>query len=176
MRVKVCGITRPEDARCAGRLGAWAVGVILFSASPRSVSPERAEEIFRALPPSTLKVAVSDTSRKEDLAAILALELDALQIYHPFTLPSERPYRVFRVGDGGRIPEDADALVLDDSHGTGRRCDPLAARTIVAGSPLPVILSGGLNPGNVVSAIREIHPWAVDASSGLESAPGVKIP
>jgi phosphoribosylanthranilate isomerase len=155
-------------------LGAWAVGVVLFSSSPRSVSLQQAEEIFRALPPSILTVAVSNTTRCEELAGILSLSPHAIQIYHPFVLPQKRPYRVFRVCSGGRVPSDCDAVVFDESHGAGRRYDPDAARRMVAESPVPVILSGGLNPENVAVAIAEVHPWAVDVSSGIETSPGRK--
>jgi phosphoribosylanthranilate isomerase len=172
--VKVCGVTRVQDARYAVSLGAWAVGVLLFTTSPRSVSPQRAEKIFNALSSSTLAVAVSNTTRRGELAQILSLSPDAIQIYHPFRLPKKRPYRVFRVWDGGRVTRDCDAVVIDESHGTGRPYDTDTARRMVVESPVPVILSGGLTADNVAAAIDRIHPCAVDVSSGVESSCGCK--
>jgi phosphoribosylanthranilate isomerase len=172
--VKVCGITRAQDARCAGELGAWAVGVLLFSASPRSMTPDRAQEIFDVLPASTLAVAVSNTAREDELAQMLSLSPDAIQIYHPFALPRRRGYQVFRVCDGSGIPSDCDAVVLDESHGTGRQYDLDTARRMVTESRVPVILSGGLTPDNVAAAIDAVHPCAVDVSSGVESSTGCK--
>ncbi len=175
--MKICGVTRVQDARYAGKLGAWAVGVLLFSASPRSVSCERAEQIFEALPPSTRSVAVSDTCRKDELERILSLSPDAIQIYHPFALPRDHSFRVFRVfHELGDAPSDCDALVLDESHGKGKPFNSVTARRRAEGSPVPVILSGGLTPENVPDAIRTVRPCAVDVCSGVESSCGCKDP
>jgi phosphoribosylanthranilate isomerase len=138
------------------------------------VTPDQARKIFDALPRSTLAVAVSDTTREDDLARILSLSPDAIQIYHSFRLPRNRSYRVFRVYSGSGVPSDCDAVVLDGSHGTGKRYDPETARRIAAESPVPVILSGGLTPETVSAAIAEIQPFAVDVSSGIESSTGCK--
>jgi phosphoribosylanthranilate isomerase len=174
--VKVCGVTRVQDARCAGILGAWAVGVILFSTSPRSVPLLQAREIFEALPASILRVAVSDTTQENELAQILSLSPDAIQIYHPFVLPKTRAYRVFRVCTNGMLPADCDAVVLDESHGRGRPYDPATSRKMTMESTVPVILSGGLTPRNVARAIATIQPFAVDVSSGVEVSIGCKDP
>jgi phosphoribosylanthranilate isomerase len=172
--VKICGITRIRDALRAEALGAWAIGVVLFSDSPRSVSPVQARKIFDALSPSTLPVAVSNTTRNDELAQMLALSPGAIQIYHPFVLTSRHPCRVFRVITGEEIPSDCDAVVLDESHGSGKKYDPEAAGRIVARSTVPVILSGGLTTENITEAIQRVHPCAVDVSSGVESSPGRK--
>lgn len=169
-------MTRLQDGKVAEALGAWAIGVLLFSTSPRSVSLQRAKEIFHALPSSTLKVAVSHTTHEDDLTQILALSPDVIQIYHPFVLPKIRPYRVFRVCTGGRVPSDCDAVVLDNSHGSGRPYDADIARRIVAESPVPVILAGGLTSENVAKAIAEVRPFAVDVASGIEVSCGCKDP
>jgi phosphoribosylanthranilate isomerase len=175
MRVKICGITRPEDARCAGEAGADAIGVVMCSESARCVSTDRAREIFAAAGPLVVRVAVTHTTRKEELQEVLSSGPDAIQISYPFALSPDRRFRVFRVLRRGDAPrEDCDAVVLDDSHGQGRPFDPSSAQELVARSRVPVILAGGLTPENVGSAIRTLRPYAVDVSSGVEQSPGVK--
>ncbi|MDD1657204.1 MAG: phosphoribosylanthranilate isomerase [Methanomicrobiales archaeon] len=177
MRVKICGITRPEDARMAAEAGADAVGVILCSDSARCVTTERAREIFTAAGPLVVRVVVTHTTRAEDLRDVLAAGPDAIQVFHPFDHlpdPGVRLLRVLRRGDTPRV--DCDAVVIDDSHGQGRPFDPVSARDIVARSRVPVILAGGLTPENVAGAIRSVRPYAVDVSSGVEQSTGVKDP
>ncbi len=177
MRVKICGITCPEDARSAEEAGADAIGVVVFSGgvSRRVVSAERALEIFDSVGPFTTTVAVSHTESREDLERILALNPDAIQISHPFTFRDDPGVRVIRViGRGEPMPEDCNAIIVDDSHGKGRHYDPSYARAAVQESKVPVILAGGLNPENVRDAIRQVHPYAVDVASGVEDSPGIK--
>jgi phosphoribosylanthranilate isomerase len=177
MRIKICGITRPEDARFAEAAGADAIGVVVFSegVSRRGVSPERAREIFDAVGPFTTTVAVSHTGFDEDLEQMIALNPDAIQISHPFVFKDEPPPRVIRViGRGDPLREDCDGIIIDDSHGKGRQYDPSYARSAVRQSLVPVILAGGLTPENVAEAIRQIRPYAVDVASGVEDAPGIK--
>src|SRR5512136_1289806 len=175
MRVKICGITRPYDARFAEQVGADAIGVVLFSDSKRSVSPGQAEEIFTAVGPFTTTVAVTHTKSPEDLAQIIALKPDAIQISHPFEFSQDPGARVIRViGRGDPLPEDCDAVIVDDSHGEGLQFDPGYARETVQRSKVPVILAGGLTPENVGEAIRRVRPYAVDVASGVEVSPGIK--
>jgi phosphoribosylanthranilate isomerase len=176
MRVKVCGITRVEDARFAERAGADAVGVVMFSdASPRSVPESRAQEIFAALGPFTMTVGVTHTTSEKDLDRILALRPDAIQISYPFVFDEDPGVRVLRViGRGDVVPQDCDAVVVDESMGGGRRFDQAFARKVVQTSTVPVVLAGGLTPENVGDAIRKIHPYAVDVASGVEERPGIK--
>jgi phosphoribosylanthranilate isomerase len=177
MKVKICGITTAEDARQAEGAGADAIGVILFSDSPRCVNPGRAEEIFSSVGPFTTTVAVTHTKSRRDLNRILALRPAAVQISHPFSFPVQPHATVIRVvGPGTTIPADAGALVLDQSMGTGTPYDPGFARDLVRRSPVPVILAGGLTPGNVAEAVRSVRPYAVDVASGVEARPGVKDP
>ena len=177
MRVKICGVTRVEDAHHAEAAGADAVGVILFSDSPRCINPGRAREIFDSLGPFITTVAVTHTKSREDLNRILALRPDAIQISHPFTFPGKPPVRVLRVvKPGDRLPDDGDALVVDGSRGTGRDYDPGFSLDTVQRSRVPVILAGGLTPENVAVAIRDVHPYAVDVASGVEVRPGIKDP
>ena len=177
MRVKICGITRPEDARTAVEAGADAIGVVLCSDSPRSVPVERAKEIFTAGGPLVVRVAVTHTTREDDLLKILLAGPDAIQVSHPFDALPDRRVRILRMlrrGDPAR--DDCDAIVVDDSHGQGRPFDPVYARDLVTCSRVPVILAGGLTPENVAGAIRSVRPYAVDVASGVERSPGIKDP
>jgi phosphoribosylanthranilate isomerase len=176
MRIKCCGITRPEDARYAEACGADAIGVVVFSpTSKRSVTPERAREIFDAVGPFTTTVAVSHTTSYDDLEQILALHPDAIQISHPFVFREKPGVKVIRViGRNDPLPTDCDSIIVDESHGSGKNFDLSHARNAVQQSALPVILAGGLNEENVVDAIGQVHPYAVDVASGIETAPGIK--
>jgi phosphoribosylanthranilate isomerase len=179
MRVKICGITRPEDARFAEELGADAVGVIVFSGgvSRRVVKEEKAREIFDAVGPFTTTVAVSHTKSKDDLNRMIALRPHAIQISHPFRFDEDPGIAVIRViGRGDPLPDDCDAIIVDDSHGRGREFDPSYACDTVKRSKIPVILAGGLTPDNVGEAIHRVRPYAVDVASGVELSPGIKDP
>ncbi len=173
--MKICGITTARDARAAAAAGADAVGVVMKSPSPRTVTPERAREIFAAVPPFVTTVAVTSTGSEEDLAAILACRPDAVQIGGDLALPRNAAVRVFRMlAPGDALRDDCDAVVVDGSQGTGRVFDREYAGKCAALSPVPVILAGGLTCGNVGEAIRAVRPYAVDVSSGVETAPGCK--
>lgn len=179
MRVKICGITAVGDALLAESAGADAIGVVVFSGgvSKRVVTLERAREIFQAVGPFISTVAVSHTSSPAEVTEMLALHPSAIQVSHPFSFPEELETRVIRViGRGEPVPGDCDAVIVDDSHGKGRQFDPSYARDVIVRSKVPVILAGGLNPGNVRKAVEEIRPYAVDVASGVESSPGIKDP
>ncbi len=177
MRVKICGITRPEDARFAEQAGADAIGVVVFSGgvSQRVVGVEKAREIFDAVGPFTTTVAVSHTKSDEELKRLIALRPHAIQISHPFLFDEDPGIAVIRViGKGDPLPQDCDAVIVDDSHGKGREFDPSYAIEAVKHSKVPVILAGGLTPENVGEAIRRVRPYAVDVASGVEVSPGIK--
>ncbi len=173
--VKICGITRPEDARAAIEAGADAVGVVMASDSPRSCEIERARAVFAAVPPGVLRVVVSHTDSAEGLAACLAAGPDAVQLSQPLAVPPSAGVAVIRVvGPGDAVPGDCAIVIVDASHGRGRLYDPAYAREVTATSPVPVLLAGGLSPDNVGAAVREVRPFGVDVASGVEAAPGVK--
>ncbi|MCK9580624.1 MAG: phosphoribosylanthranilate isomerase [Methanoregula sp.] len=176
MRIKICGITRQDDACFAEDAGANAIGVVVFSGdvSRRSVPLERAREIFSAVGPFTTTVAVTHTKSHEDLAQIIAMKPDTIQISHPFVFREDPGVRVIRViGRGDPLPEDSHAVIVDDSHGRGRQFDLTYAQDMVKRSKIPVILAGGLTPENVGDAIRRVQPYAVDVASGVEQSPGI---
>jgi len=175
MRIKICGITRPEDARYAEEAGADAIGVVLFSASKRSVTPERAQEIFGAVGPFAATVAVTHTQSRSELEEIIALHPSAIQIFHPFVFDRPPGPKIIRViARGDPLPEDCAAVIVDESHGGGKLFDTDHAREAVKRSRVPVILAGGLTPENVGRAIHDVRPYAVDVASGVEISPGIK--
>ena len=186
--VKICGITTSKDALAAARCGAYAVGFIFCSASPRHVNFARAADIMRTLPPFVTAVGVFvNPSAAEVEAALSETQLNVIQFHGEetpefcgqFGVPYVKAVRVRPDVDliqYARRYGAARGLLLDayvpGSHGgTGSTFDwKLIPREL----PLPVILSGGLAPANVAAAIEQVRPYAVDVSSGVESAPGVK--
>jgi len=159
--------------------GADAIGVVVFSGgvSKRDVTMEQAREIFDALGPFTTTVAVSHTRSRAEMTGMLELHPSAIQVSFPFSFPEDRETQVIRViGRGEPIPENCDAVIIDDSHGKGRQYDPSYARDVVERSRVHVILAGGLTPDNVKDAIESVRPYAVDVASGVETRPGVKDP
>jgi phosphoribosylanthranilate isomerase len=187
IRVKICGITTPEDARLAADLGASAVGLVFWPDSPRVIDLARAKEIVGALPPfvSAVGVFVNQQAQANRIAAQAGLS--AVQFHGDEPPESYRglPVRVIKaiaVRDQSAIETatavPAAAHVLLDAHdpirrgGTGRTIDWSIAAAIARRRP--VILSGGLNADNVLDAIEAVRPYAIDVSSGVESAPGKK--
>jgi phosphoribosylanthranilate isomerase len=187
--IKICGITRMEDARIALQLGVQYLGFI-FSDSPRRVSALQAARITRRLPGSIQKVGVfvnEDEARIRSIAEETALDLIQLHGEEPPELCSRFELPVIKVirTSGKNVFEkiecyETDLFLLEpyvpnQAGGTGKRADWKLARRIVDSFPARrFILAGGLNPENVASAIRSVAPFAVDASSGLEDSPGVK--
>ncbi len=188
--VKICGITRADDALAAVRLGARALGFVFYAPSPRHVTRPHAAEIIRALPPFVSAVGLFVNPEAGEVERVLAqVPLDLLQFHGEetpeFCARFEVPYlKAARVRAGvdllqyARHYGTARGLLLDafaeGAHGgTGTVFDwSLIPREL----PCPVILSGGLTPANVAEAIRRVRPWAVDVSSGVEASPGIKDP
>jgi phosphoribosylanthranilate isomerase len=186
--VKICGITRLEDALAAARAGAHAIGLVFYEASPRHVTPAKAGEIIRAIPPFITTVGLFVNASATEVRSVLARAPVELLQFHGEETPEfcrqfGRPFvKAVRVGPGvdllqyARDYRDAKALLLDAlveglQGGSGATFDwNLIPRDLA----LPVILSGGLTPDNVTEAVRRVRPLAVDVSSGVESAKGIK--
>ena len=187
-RVKICGISAPEHGVAAARHGADAIGLIFYPPSPRLITVERAREISAALPLFVARVAVFVNPSAADVDAVVrGCRPDLLQFHGEetpdFCRASGLPYlRAVRVRRGVDLLEylspfhDAAGWLLDAYRddlygGTGEAFDwGLIPQRLAR----PVVLSGGIDAGNVGEAIRRVRPWAVDVSSGVESAKGVK--
>lgn len=186
-RIKICGLTREADVEAAVEAGADAIGFVLYDKSPRHVTLQRATELARRLPtfvmPVGLFVNASDAAVDAALQAIPQL----LPQFHGDESPQAcrrpaRPYlRAARMAAGFDLLDfasrfsDAQALLLDahvDGFGGGGKVFDWSV--IPRNVPLPVVLSGGLHAGNVIPGIQLVRPWAVDVSSGVESAKGIK--
>jgi phosphoribosylanthranilate isomerase len=196
-RVKICGLTTPEDVRLAAELGADAVGFNFYPKSPRYVDPRAAAPLLRTIPSLLEAVGVFvDLKIRQVSALAYQLGLGSIQCFadandmedwHPFRLLS-----VFRVKDENSIHQMEQFLVkcktlgrlpnaiLVDAHmdgqlgGTGQTAPWHLLRDFRPGVPL--ILAGGLTPDNVAEAIRTVRPYGVDVASGVESSPGRKDP
>jgi phosphoribosylanthranilate isomerase len=187
-RVKICGITRVEDALAAVAGGADAIGLVFYASSPRHVSVERAAEIVASLPPFVDAVGLFVDAEPAEVRALLQrVRLDLLQ-FHGSETPAycqafDFPYiKAARVRPGLNLLQyaadfaSARALLLDAyqegvAGGTGQTFD---WNMIPANLPRPVILAGGLDAGNVAEAIRRVRPYAVDVSGGVEREKGIK--
>lgn len=187
-RIKICGITRIEDALAAAHLGTDAIGLVFWPQSARSITPAKAREIVAALPPFISSVGVYvDPEAKwvKETAAVAGLNLlqfhgdESPEFCSQFSLPYIKAVRV-RAGvdllQYATRYSSARGLLLDSYvEGTpGGTGDAFNWSLIPQRMPLPLILSGGLHSGNVTAAIKQVQPWAVDVSSGVEVAKGIK--
>lgn len=187
-RVKICGITRTEDALAAASFGADAIGLVFFAKSPRYVPQDRAREIVDALPPFITSVGLFVDPSREDVEAVLrTVALDLLQFHGAeppdFCASFGRPFiKAVAMGPGVDLLQFEsqfhrargvliDAYVPGVHGGTGVTADWDA---IPKDLSLPLVLAGGLNADNVAQAIAAVQPWAVDVSSGVERAKGIK--
>ena len=189
VRVKICGITRVEDGLAAARLGADAIGFVFHPESARAVTPDQALEISRRLPPFVARVALFLDASDDEVAHVVAtLRPDLLQ-FHGAEAPEfcrgfAMPYlKSVPMGDAdvdlaawAEAYGDSQGLLLDANRvgqagGSGETFDWSAERVL---PDRPVVVAGGLNADNVGAAIRRFEPYAVDTSSGVESAPGIK--
>jgi len=187
-RVKICGITRVEDGVIAARLGADAIGLVFYPPSPRFVNPEQARRIIMALPPFIATVGLFVNAEPATVRAILSEVPLALLQFHgdeeaDYCAAFGRPYlKAVPMGAGAEVHDyeqrfTTAAGLLLDSHGgvqTGGSGHGFDWTRIPAERHQPLILAGGLHSGNVAAAIRQVRPEAVDVSSGVESAKGIK--
>ena len=186
-RIKICGITRAGDLDAAVRAGADAVGFVFYPPSPRYLAPDAAAVLARRVPPFVVRVGLFVNAEPADVRAVLEqVPLDVLQFHgeedaaycEQIGLPYLKAARV-RPGldllEFARAYPTAQGLLLDawvEAYGgMGQSFD---WSLIPNDLPLPMVLSGGLHAGNVAEAVRKVHPWAVDVSSGVEAAKGVK--
>jgi phosphoribosylanthranilate isomerase len=187
-RVKICGITRQEDAWAAIDAGADALGFVFYATSPRAVTASQAQAIMKTLPPYISKVGLFVNAAAAEVQQVVAeTSLDCLQFHgdeaadycEKFNLPY---YKAIRVKPELNLIQceldfaSASALLLDTFSekavgGTGQTFD---WTLIPAGMQKPVILAGGLNPDNVTQALQQVQPYAVDVSGGVEAQKGIK--
>jgi len=187
-RVKICGITKPEDAIQAARSGADAIGLVFYDASPRHVTVEQACEIVSVLPPFVTVVGLVVNSAESQIRHLIEQVPIGLLQFHGDESPEEcalfgKPYiKAIRMKEGVDLIaaekqfERAAGLLLDvfktgEPGGTGERFD---WSMIPQGLTKPMVLAGGLNPDNVAGAVKKIRPYGVDVSSGVESEKGIK--
>ncbi len=197
VRVKICGVTRVQDAHLAEELGAWAIGLNFYEKSPRSASPADAWKIRKSLALKTKAVGVFVNWKPEVILSLVhALQLASVQLHGDETpkqvnyLQDDLPViKAIRVGQGFSISNlkkfrrasyfllDA-AAKKDQFGGTGQPLDWSVAQKAVQarGAVRPILLAGGLTPENVGEAILTVRPYAVDVASGVESRPGIKDP
>jgi len=187
-RIKICGITNSEDARQAAAAGADAIGLVFYPSSPRFIDAETAQRIVASLPPFVTTVGLFVDATTEQVADVLSrVPLDLLQFHGQESEPDcrrhGRPYlKALRVRPGMDVAQQCAAYpsacgILLDAYrkgvpgGTGAVFDwDLVPHDLAK----PIILAGGLHPGNVADAIRAVRPHAVDVSSGVEISPGRK--
>lgn len=186
-RVKICGLTREIDVEAAVDAGADAIGFVFYPSSPRFVTPARAAELARLVPPFVTLTALFVNAPPAEIEAVLSRVPVNLLQFHGDETEAEcrrwvRPYlRAARVRPGMDLVQyaadftSARAILLDafvDGYGGGGLA--FDWQLIPAGMPCPIVLSGGLTPGNVGEAIRRVRPCAVDVSSGVEAGKGIK--
>lgn len=187
--VKICGMTRPQDAELAASLGATALGFIFWPGSPRSVSAATAKAIAATVPANVLKVGVFVDQPAAEVARIMdQVGLDVAQLHghespeycRQLMAAKRRLFKAIAPENGSvNIDEvDPEIVLLVDAHdperfgGTGKTVNWDSAREIAA--TRRTILAGGLNATNIRLAVRTVRPYGVDVSSGVESAPGIK--
>lgn len=189
-RIKVCGLTREADVDAAVQAGADAIGFVLYEKSPRHVSAARAGELARRLPPFVTPVVLLVNADAAMVSQAMQAVPQALLQFHGDESPAQcaepaRPFiRAARMAPGfdllnfARQFDAAQALLVDahvDGYGGGGQVfDWSLLADLPASLARNLILSGGLHAGNVADGIRRVRPWAVDVSSGVEAAKGIK--
>ena len=183
--VKICGITRPEDAEAAARFGASYIGFVLWPKSPRAASLDIVRTIAASLPEGVTPVGVFVDPTAQQINDAAAAGIRLAQVHGApqdelgaVTIPILRAVHLSADQNSGIDPDIADELILLDADdpvkhgGTGTTVDWKRAHAVA--QTRRVILAGGLTPFNVRSAIEQVRPFAVDVASGVESSPGIK--
>ena len=186
-RIKICGLTREADVDAAIAAGADAIGFVFYPKSSRYVTPERAAELAKRLPPFVTPVGLFVNASDAELGSALSALPNMLVQFHGDETPAEcariqRPFiRAARMEPGFDLIDfalqfsQAQAILLDahvEGYGGGGKVFDWSL--IPRNVPRPVVLSGGLHAGNVTTGVLQLRPWAVDVSSGVESAKGIK--
>ncbi len=190
VKIKICGITRYEDAKTATSLGVDALGFIFYAKSPRAISPQSASEIIRKLPPFVSKVGVFVNESYENICEIANVSgIGTIQLHGDespefcsrFSLPVIKAFSVATPQDcaaishyhvGGFLLDTWDASL---AGGSGRTFDWSIAEEVARTYP-GVIIAGGLGPANIAEALAAVRPYGVDVNSGVEIKPGIKNP
>ncbi|HGX93435.1 MAG TPA: phosphoribosylanthranilate isomerase [Candidatus Tenderia sp.] len=187
-RIKICGITRPQDGLDAARLGADALGFVFYPPSPRAVDAEQAKAVIDVLPPFVTTVALFVNPAQHEVEQVLQRVAPDLIQFHgdespEFCAQFARPYiKAVRMRPDvaldqlARQHHKAQALLLDAyqpgvAGGTG---ETFGWDRVPRNFSMPIVLAGGLTPGNVGEAIEQVRPYAVDVSGGVEAAKGIK--
>lgn len=187
-RVKICGITRPEDGVVAARLGADAIGLVFYAKSPRAVSLIQAQAVVAALPPFVTTVALFVDPQPDEVNAVLAAVAPDLLQFHGDESPEfcDQFARPWIKAVAMREGLDLAAVMQQYRHGQGVLLDtyrpglPGGTGETFDWDAIPaelaerIILAGGLNPANVTAAIAKVRPYAVDVSGGVEASKGIK--
>ncbi|CUA97865.1 phosphoribosylanthranilate isomerase [Thiomonas bhubaneswarensis] len=186
-RIKICGITRVQDAQDAARFGADAIGLVFYPPSARHVSVAQAREIALTVPPFVSVVTLFVNAAPDFVEQVIDQVRPALLQFHGDETPEDctrygHPYiRAARMREGLDLLDFASrfstsqALVMDaDQPGYGGGGEVFDWSRIPANVAHPLVLSGGLHAANVTHAIRQLRPWAVDVSSGVEASKGIK--
>ena len=188
--VKICGITRLEDAVFVAGCGADALGFVAYQKSPRSISAASVKEIVGKIPGDVLKVAVFVNPAIDEVKKYVGAGVNVIQLHGDETAEfAEEAAKFAEVWKAIRPETGKDVLKYKDYPadkflidafsgkaygGTGRTADWKIAKFAVEKLKAPVILAGGLNPANIAEAVKSVHPYGIDVSSGVESSPGIK--
>ena len=186
-RIKICGLTRPQDVRAAVELGADAIGFVFYPPSPRAVSIDQAAELAALLPPFVTAVGLFVNPSREEVQAVLErVPLQLLQFHgdeseaacaghgRPWIKAARMRPGVDLVEFSASYPRASGILVDAFVEGYGGGGKTFDWSLIPEGFGRPLVLSGGLDADNVAEAVRRLRPWAVDVSSGVESGKGIK--
>ncbi len=191
-RIKICGITRREDALEAVNCGVDALGFVFYQPSPRNVSIDQAQNLIHGLPAFVSKVGLFVNASADEVANTLSqVDLDYLQFHgdedEAYCTQFSKPYiKALRIKSNTDVVEiishykSAAAILIDAWHpdlagGTGETFDWSLLQALPRDEVPAIILAGGLNKSNVKSALRFLDPYAVDVSSGVEESPGIKL-